>query len=740
MSLLNITGKGGSPLTRLVDELSLAIREGGSEFASSRYTEQVCSLESLNEADLSSLNAAAQGISQTISAAFESIAETGKSLGFESLSATQKEAGTMVAMAAGNPMAYAQAAMTKRAGPADGVTVIGFESAGVAGRLDYREEHASMEAFDEKKLADMMPYSIAFNVQASRQDEFSESFYPTVIVSPDMGGIDIAVDRTTVFNAIHHNTTGRPQDWKQRNLVEAVSDASILADESTALIPYVQENGENEAMFLDDSVVAPTYRRVGNTDIKTKPLKTGKQINLLGISQHPALLGAGIIDHTDAIDSRIYLDKLFLRTSATGDVLRFNVSRLPRNAFNKSVEGADREMQLNFRSEALVLNADTTAVDGSEPTALQAVRDSNYTVRLGLKVNGDAHVEFGNVQIDPGSVTVTEITDEDGNQVSLTAGGGKAIADALADMAIIGYELAASRTNSNRRTRGLLLNNNREVERFAIPLGAPISAPSPIGSDRDTRDLDSLIAAARIRNSNNAVTTLLNYADTLRAYVQNRRLGHGSPAIEGVGRHIVVPFYEEMDLNLKDVINSTKSKDRAEDISAVLVNAIRDVAYRMYRDSAYQAGVDASSVGGKKVSLLCGTDSVIQRHLMVTGDRRTFGTTFEDAKIVTSLDSRMDNKIVLTFTREGTDGTPDPLSFGTHAWIPELASSIMVSRDGATYQEAMVQPRSRHINNLPIMAVINVEGLEDVLTTKVAVLNESVDDEQAPAPEPEPTP
>ena len=739
MSLLNITGKGGSPLTRLVDQLSLAIREGGTEFASSRYTDQVCSLESLNDADLASLNSAAQGISETISAAFESIAETGQSLGFEALSPTQKEAGTMVALAAGNPMAYATAAMTKRAGATDGVSLIGFESAGVAGRLDYREEHASMEAFDEKKLAEMMPYSIAFNVQASRQDEFSESFYPTTIVSPDMGGIDIAVDRPTVFNAIHHPTSGKAHDWKQRNLVEAVSDASILADESIALIPFVQENGENEAMFLDDAVVAPTYRRVGNVDIKTKPLKVGKQINLLGISQHPQLLGAGIIDHTDAIDSRIFLDKLYLRTSDTGSVLRFNVSRLPRNAFNKSVEGADREMQLNFRSEALVLNADTMAVDGSEPTVLQPVRDSNYTVRLAIKVNGDAHVEFGTVQIDPSAVQVTEITDEDGNQVSLTAGGGKAIVDALADMKIVGFELNASRTNSNRRTRGLLLNNNREVERFAIPLGAPISAPSPIGSDRDTRDLDSLIAAARIRNSNNAVTTLLNYADTLRAFVQNRRLGHGVPAIEGVGRHVVVPFYEEMDLNLKDVINSIKSKDRAEDISSVLVNAIRDVAYRMYRDSAYQAGVDASSVGGKKVSLLVGTDSVIQRHLMVTGDRRTFGTTFEDAKIVTTLDSRMDNKIVLTFTREGTDGTPDPLSFGTHAWIPELASSIMVSRDGATYQEAMVQPRSRHINNLPIMAVINVEGLEDVLTTKVAVSTESVDD-GASEPEPEPTP
>lgn len=721
MSLLQITtGKTGSPLKQLVDELSTVMREGGSEFASSTHAQQVTSLESLNPAELESLNVAASSIAETLRTSFESLSDNGKSLGFESLSPTQLEAGVMAALAAGNPVEYAKAALTNKAQSTNGIPVISAESAGTFGRLDYRDNH-SLEAFDNKELAEMIPYSIAFNVQASRQDEFSETFFPTTVVSPENGGLDIAVDRTTVFNAIRHKTSGKTTDFDQRNLVEAVSDASILADESTALVPFIQENGENEQVFLTDAKVAPHFRKVAGVDVKTKPLKIGEKIDLLGVSQHPQLVGAGVIDHTDAIDSRITLDKLYLEEPTEGTVLRFNVSRLPRNSFLKSIEGADREMALNFRSEALLINSDTTAVDGAQPTFLQPVRDANYSVRLSLNVTGHAHVEFGSVQVYSAPISVSEITDEDGNQISLTQGTGKAIADAVAALNVVGYELQAARTNSNRRTRGLMLNNNREVERFAIPLGAPISAPSPIGSDRDTRDLDSLIAAARIRNSNNAVTTLLNYADTLRAYVQNRRLGHGNPSIEGVGRHLVVPFFEEMHLNIKDAINSIKSKDRAEDISAVLVNAIRDVAYRMYRDSAYQAAIDASSVGGKKPTLLVGTDSVIQRHLMVQGDNRTFGVAFEDAKLVTSFDSRMDNKIVLSFARQGGGGQPDPLSFGTHAWIPELTSSIMVSRDGATYQEAMVQPRSRHINNLPIMAMIHVEGLEDVLTSKIAV-------------------
>lgn len=726
MSLLKITGKGVSPLKQLVNDITTVMREGGSEFASARHAEQICSLESLSPSELDSLNASASSIAETLRGTFEAIADNGNQLGFESLTPAQIEAGVIVSMAAGNPLAYAKSALTKVAKSSNGIPVVSAESAGVAGRLDYRDTY-SMEAFDEKALGDMIPYSIAFNVQASRQDEFGETFYPTVVVSPDNGGLDIAVDRTTVFNAIKHQVSGKTTDFNRRNLVEAVSDATILADESTALVPFVQPGGENADVFVDPALVAPVMRRISDVDVATAPLVIGKEIDLLGISQHPQLIGAGVIDHTDAIDGRVHLNNLYMTLPDAVDpvanppaVLKFNVSRLPRNGFNKSVEGQDREMTLNFRSEALVLNAATLAVDGTAPTALQAVRDLNYTVRLAVNVTGHVHTEMGTVQVMSAPISVVGIKDADGNDISMTAGQGLAIVQAVAELTTIGYELFASRTNSNRRTRGLLLTNVREVERFAIQLGAPISAPSPIGSDRDARDLDSLIAAARIRNSNNAVTTLLNYADTLRSYVQNRRLGHGVPSIEGVGRHVVVPFFEERDLDLTEALNSIRSKDRAEDVAATLINAIRDIAYRMYRDSAYQAALDSSSIGAKKPVLVVGTDTVLARHLMQNGDNRTFGLSFENAKVVTTLDSRMDNKIVITFAREGNAGVPDPLSFGCHAWIPELATSIMVARDGATYQEAMVQPRSRHINNLPVMAVINVTGLTDVMTEVTA--------------------
>lgn len=724
MSLLKLKTNGGSPLKNLVDNMSMVLREGGTEVVSKRHTDQVLSMESMSQGDYQVLLSSANTIAESLRQSYDTLMQGGVvSLGTESLTPSQLEAGVFAAMAAGNPVLYAKEALSRTATSSKGINVFEPEVSGIAGRLDFRTE-VSMEAFDEKELAKMMPYSIVYNIQAARQDEFAEAFYGTVVVSPDIGGIDISVDRTTVHNAIKHKLSGEPTNFNQRNLVEAVSDASILADESTALVPYVDPMSSNADKFVASTAVAPYNRVIAGVSVPTAPLKVNTKINLIGVSSHPELVGAGILDHTDAVDSRAYINKLYVELSAgaaAAGVVSFNVARIPRNHFNKSVEGRGREMDMNFRTEILALTPSTLAMNGAAPAELADLIANDYTLYLGFNITGFLDTEFSTVRLIAAPIEFVRMEDPDGVEIDMTAGVGAAILAALADINVIGYDLAANRTNSNRRTRGLLLNNYQVTERFSIPLGAPISIPTPLGLDRDARDLEALITASRIRTTNNAVTTLLNYADTLQAVVKNKRVGQGVPAIEGVGRHVIVPYFEHLDLDIATAINSVRSKDKAEDISAVLVNAIRDIAYRMYRDSQLQPALEASSNGAKKPTLIIGTDSVLVRHLLVQGDTRTFGIQFENSKIVTSMDSRMDGKIILAFSREGNGGTPDPLSFGTHAWIPELTSTVQVTRDGATYAEAMVQPRNRHINNLPIMAVIDVTNLTDVLTDTVPV-------------------
>jgi hypothetical protein len=148
--------------------------------------------------------------------------------------------------------------------------------------------------------------------------------------------------------------------------------------------------------------------------------------------------------------------------------------------------------------------------------------------------------------------------------------------------------------------------------------------------------------------------------------------------------------------------------------------------YRMYQQSRYQAALDAyTGDPSQRPILIVGTDQILSRHLMVAGDTRTFGTVFDSHRLVVSQDERMYGKVVLTFARSDVSG-PDPLSFGTHAWIPELTSSVMVNRNGATIKEAMVQPRTLHVNNLPVMAVLTFTNLDVVLSETVVFSEQQV--------------
>lgn len=725
MSRLKKYGNQNNELANAVDTIHHTLLERGSEIATGETVRNLVSLESLDQTGLQQVSTHIEDVMGELKHSLEGIS------GFEELSPAQLEAGAITMMAAGDPARYASAGYGKRVASMEGVTMIEPERSGPYGALDFRAK-PSMEAFDERELRDFLPFSVAFNIQAARQDAFGEAFYPTTIITPDNPGLDLTVRRTVVFNEVRHALTGDATDFKRRNLLEGVVDHTILADESTTVVPWIAKDNSNADKFAPSADVAPWVRKIDNVEVETAPLRMDVDISLIGISQHPGLLGAGVTDSTDSLDHRVTLDNLYLKVGDS--VLKFDTSRLPRSSFVKSVEGGNREMTLAFTSADLTITPETRAVDGSEPAELQALRDAGLTVKLSVHVNGTVDVETSNIRVWAAGVKVASIFDEQGVQYGLGSGTGAAIVTAFSNASMKYYDVFATRSNLNRRTRGLLVESVEYTERYPVELGAPISTPTPIGSNRDSAVLTPLVTAARIRTSNNAVTTLLNYRETLRHTVGSNRGRQPIPQIEGIGRFLVTPFFEELELDMEQIINSVTSHERAADVKAVLVDAIRELAYRMHRDSNYQPALDAlTGTAGQMPELVIGTDSVMIQHLMVQGDPRTAGIGFEHTVVGTN-DVRMKDQIIITFRRKSANG-PDPLSSGLHAWMPELTSNIQLTRNGATVKEAAVQPRSRHINTLPVMASIRVKNLDKVLKSKVPVLTSAPSTEQpAPAP------
>jgi hypothetical protein len=123
-----------------------------------------------------------------------------------------------------------------------------------------------------------------------------------------------------------------------------------------------------------------------------------------------------------------------------------------------------------------------------------------------------------------------------------------------------------------------------------------------------------------------------------------------------------------------------------------------------------------------KPTVIIGTDPVIARYLTISGDTRLLGDAF-NFKVVSTLDSRMAGKIVMSFGDETsyTSGVANALHFGNMAWKPELTLMMPATRNGANAMELTVQPMFLHVVNLPVMAYIEVSGIEAVISGKVTI-------------------
>lgn len=723
MQRLNIASRPHNPYKQGIDNLKSLVQNQSANFGGKEATNAILSMESLSDSAFSSLEQTAHTVSASLESHYKSLDGSVKI----DLTEAQKTAGAMIAMAFADPSAYHKAALNKKAVSQEGIRMSYASNFGAAGLLDYTDTvEPALEAFDDRELQNSMAYSIQFNVEAARQDDAAELAYPTIVVGPDQAAIDVTVGRYQVHKEIRRKSDGTETNWHLRNLIDAHRDHTILADEETRVYPVVAEDDSNAASFVDAAIVGERVVQVSGFDITTAPLVVRKKHEIIGLSAHPELMANQILDNSDALDARLALETLYVQLADGETAVPFDVSRLPLNSFLKTIEGQSKDLSLRFTSVGAQLNSATTTVDQAVPAIVADLTTAKYTVKLRLQAFGDANVQYGTVRVDAPEVEVFAILDENSDLVDLKSGAGLAIVEKLKDARIVGYDLKAYRTNSNRRTRGMQLDVQWETERYVIPLGSPISAPSPITASRDASDLKALTNAVRIRNSNNAITTMFNYAAALRDYVAGPQIKGSIAPLEGMGRFLVKPFYEELELDLEKEINSIRSWDKAFDVSACLVNAVRDITYRMYQQSGYQQALDAHAGSGNKPILGLITDQVITRHLMVQGDTRTWATVFDEAKQAVSVDDRVDGHIVMFFVRPSAQGA-DPLAFGNFAWIPELTSSVMVNRNGATIKEAMVQPRARHFNNCPIMAIIKVKGLDKVLTLKSTLAVDSTD-------------
>ena len=132
--------------------------------------------------------------------------------------------------------------------------------------------------------------------------------------------------------------------------------------------------------------------------INVAPLKAGAKVNLLGAGANDRTNGTP--DQTDAIDQRVTIEAVYLRIKTTSgeSIVRFDTRSFAQNGFNKSLEGRDRRIMLDFPTRILAVNAQTEDYVTKAPAAalgfLGTAPYENVTVSLGGHFTGEGNLQF----------------------------------------------------------------------------------------------------------------------------------------------------------------------------------------------------------------------------------------------------------------------------------------------------------------------------------------------------------
>lgn len=608
----------------------------------------------------------------------------------------------------------------------------------ISSPISSADRKASLEAFDNRVNTNTLNYSVAYNLGAARQNEFGEAFYPTVVVTPESVGFNVNVRLLYVYNETIRQTNASLNNFGRQNIIRAIIDATILKDQMTQLLPVYRLSSpanpatDNTAIFA--SAVSPVTLTVDNQPLTTAPYAAGAKFSILGACQTNAMVAQSLEDQTDAVDSSARLDYVYIELSgtvasvATTEVFKISVRDLPTSDFNAAVQGNSRKLTLAFDASSILFTAGMLTTAGAASQLLATL--STASVRMSVQGFGSIVQDLGDTQVNFNAPSVAAINDASGNALSPTGTPGSTIAAVFDGATVVGYDLYAFRTNSNRRNRGKLLDIQNVNYLYTVPLLPPITALRPV-ADNEANDgnlVSNLITATRTQTANAAVTALLDAQSFLAAYANSPDVIANQPQLFGAASALVTPAYLTYDLNVASSLDSLNTTSRAMDLQNLLFNKLRDMATSLFVTSGYGPAMEAMYEGAPpKPVVIIGTDPYLYRYLTLTGDTRLMGDMF-DYKIVMSYDSRMAGQILFSFGNETSfnSNVPNPLHFGNMGWKPELTIMLPMVRNGANVMELTVQPSYRHVTNLPIMGRIAVTGVAAVIAGKVTINNHPV--------------
>ena len=575
----------------------------------------------------------------------------------------------------------------------------------------------ALEAFDGADVENAVAFSMAVNALTATQEGMAELFFPTIMMDPSKSGINIKTTIELLQDTFIRDGVNDSDKFNYKTMVQAYLDTNILKADRNKLVPAFN-NDRADMMYGDITYVDDS----NGENITTAPLRIGKKIELVGISQSAVQLTKGSRNYTDTLDRRVSIEHLYFEMkNAAGDVtevFKQDISILPYRGFTWSIQGNTKDLSLSFDTEHISFKIGKTKdVNGADTTI--ATLAAGYTVKLAVGLMGKGNVTGGDITVNAVDTMVASVKDVDGNIVAKTDAKYIAIVEAFSRMKLVAYTVEAYVTNSNMRHSGQTATVTSFGQVYTVPYRTGVMVQKPETNEHDTDNdanhLGTVIKLINLKTEHHAIRSIFDFAAQLKAYSDND-VDISMSEIGGVGRRHVKPYTFNDTIDAVDLVDSIRSSERKEDIAAALQAKIKKIVEDAYIASEYKVAIKLANNGiDKAVHVIIGTDPITASYI-APGGKMDLGDKII-AHIETSDLPEVKGKIVMSFGVFGSDRNtkPNPYNFGQCIKSAEVTTDVQREVDGALVRMITTNPRYLHIINLPIIMVLNIINIDVVL-------------------------
>lgn len=592
--------------------------------------------------------------------------------------------------------------LTKESGEA------GTFTAAVSARMDdiqskFNNIELTKESGSGSEISLAAKSTLMINTGRTNQDAFTEEFFPSIL-SPDMNQIKL-----------QYTIAAYIKDWKGSNkellaIHDTLVDTSYLQGSKHKLIPAYAANSE----YLNTKV---KYNLVnGLNTVETAPYKFGTKIDIIDACIDE-VNSTGSINNVRTIAPNIKLAKLFFSNGETDAALygtaderkfSFETISLFGSAALPTINGKIEDFQVSFGVNK-VYELPLSSIANGGGTSVYGATYPNAQLLFEVVVKGDGNLV--KAQFKP-TAPEFKIVGVKNNDVLLAKDDAAyiAIAAALADVKVAGYELDVYEANGDVVNEGNLLTLDNESETYPIGYKQPLTVKGPIASlYNDKTDLATLaqfITHSGDKASVDGKTVLLN---ALAAVKVSTDVGS---SISGIGNKFIKPIVITEAVNVATAVNNMETTNLENSVRATLLNTIKTVATKMFVASKYKAVFDRF-YQNRKMRLSVGIDQRLQTWLPV-GKHEISGDF--DCYVVSTVDNRFDGKMVMAFTSSASDRNKemDILGLGFCAYDTTVVTQVRKQIGGSTVDAVMAFPKYEHIVTCTIFGEVEVSGLTEV--------------------------